>query len=147
MIDDGTPTSFAAIDVVAPDHPLFHEPETVPVSERGTTGESNLNGPQASGYEFDAVPEVVGYRDTPQPGVTILASALGQRNIEWMGDAIDRGADVILWEREDGGRVFSAGSIGLTGALLVDPGLRVLLRNVMAAFGVPREEGPPDGNR
>jgi hypothetical protein len=139
MIDDGTPTSFAALRVVKPEHPLFHRPEMVPISERGTIGERSLNGPKASGYEFDAVAEVIGYRDEPMPGITVLASALGQRNIEWNGRATDRGADVILWEREDGGRVFSAGSIGISGALLVDPGLRVLLRNVMAEFGVPRD--------
>jgi hypothetical protein len=136
MIDDGTPTSFAALHVVAPDHPLFHHPEVVPVTEQGTIGERNLNGPQASGYEFDATPDVVGYRDGPLPGTTVLASALGQRNIEWPGRTADRGADVILWEREDGGRVFNVGSIGATGALIADPGLRVLLRNVMAEFGV-----------
>jgi hypothetical protein len=141
MIDDGTATSFAALDVVAPEHPLFHRPEVVPFSARGTIGERNLNGPKASGYEFDATAEVLGYRDEPQPGITVLASALGQRNIEWNGRATDRGADIILWEREDGGRVFNAGSIGITGALVVDSGLRVLLRNVMAEFGVPRDGG------
>jgi hypothetical protein len=138
MIDDGTPTSFAPFQVLAPDHPLFHRPEVVPVSERGTIGERSLNGAHASGYEFDATPEVAGFGDGPLPGTTVLASALGQRNIEWAGRTTDRGADVILWEREDGGRVFNIGSIGATGALIADPGLRVLLRNVMAEFGVPR---------
>jgi hypothetical protein len=141
MIDDGTATSFAAIEVVAPDHELFHRPEVVPISPRGTIGERNLNGPRASGYEFDAVVQVVGYRDQPVDGVTVLASALGQRNIEWVGRARDHGADLILWDRPDGGRVFSAGSIGFTGALVVDPGVRVLMRNVMAAFGVRPDRG------
>jgi hypothetical protein len=141
MIDDGTPTSFAALEVLAPDHPLFHVPEVVPISGRGTIGERNLNGPRASGYEFDATPDVVGFRDAPLPGTTVLASARGQRNIEWAGRTTDRGADVILWEREDGGRVFNIGSIGATGALIADDGLRVLMRNVLAAFGVPRLAG------
>ena len=138
MIDDGTPTSFAPLHVMAPDHRLFHHPEVVPISEHGTIGERNLNGPKASGYEFDATPDVVGLRDGPLPGTTVLASARGQRNIEWAGRTTDRGADVIVWDREDGGRVFNVGSIGATGALIADPGLRVLLRNVMAEFGVPR---------
>ena len=141
MIDDGTPTSFASFEVVAPDHPLFHAPEVVPVTEHGRIGERNLNGPKASGYEFDATPDVVGYRDEPLPGTTVLASAHGQRNIEWAGRTTDRGGDIILWDREDGGRVFSVGSIGVTGALIADPGLRVLLRNVMAEFGVSRHGG------
>lgn len=146
MIDDGTPTSFAAFHVLHPEHPLFNEPERVPVTPEGTIGERNLNGPQASGYEFDSAPESLGYRDTPLEGMTILASALGQRNIEWGGVDSDHwggverdhGGDIIIWERPDGGRVFNIGSIGASGALSVDPGVGALVRNVLAGFGVPR---------
>ena len=140
MIDDGTPHQLRGRWMsYRPITPSSTDPRSCrSATPGGTIGELDLNGPKASGYEFDATAEVLGYRDEPQPGITVLASALGQRNIEWNGRATDRGADVILWEREDGGTVFNAGSIGLTGALVVDPGLRVLLRNVMAAFGVPR---------
>ena len=138
MVDDGTPTSFSPFTVLTPDHPLFHRPEEVPLSPEGTIGEQNLNGPRASGYEFDAVPEVNGYRTEPLPGLTLLASAIGQRNIEAFGHTEDRGGDIVIWERPEGGRVFSAGSIGLTGALAVDPGLGALLRNVLADFGIAR---------
>lgn len=99
MIDDGTPTSFEAFTVLAPDHFLFQDPEPVPVTPGGTIGELNLNGPRASGYEFDATPERVGLRDEPLTGLVVLASALGQRNIEWHGGDAHHGADIAFWER------------------------------------------------
>ncbi len=138
MVDDGTPTDFGAFTVLRPDHFLFHEPEPVPITPRGTIGETSLNGAKASGYEFDAAPDAVGLRDDPLPGLVVLASALGQRNIEWHGRERNHGADIAFWERPNGGWVFNAGSIGLTGALAVDPGIRQLVRNVLFHFGVPR---------
>lgn len=145
MLDDATATSFAALDVLEPDHPLFHEPEEVPVTANGTIGEHSYNGPKASGYEFDATPDRLGLEPEPVPGMTILASALGQRNIEWNWAERDHGADVILWERPDGGTVFNIGSIAATGALAADPGVAALVRNVLAALGLERhrdEEAP-----
>lgn len=136
MIDDGTPTAFTPIDVVEPDHPLLHEPEVVPLVD-GRIGTRCLNGPQASGYEFDATPDHLGLGPR-QPGLTVLATAVGQRNLEWNGVETDRGADVIWWERPDGGRVFAIGSIGATGSLPVDEGVATLTRNALARFGVAR---------
>ena len=141
MIDDGTPTAFSPLDIFSPEHPLFHHPEEVPIGEAGRIGERGLNGPRASGYEFDATPERVGLRSDPLPGLVVLASATGQRNIEWSGVERHHGCDVVYWERPQGGRVFNAASIGITGSLIVDPGLRTLLRNVMAHFGVSRQVG------
>jgi hypothetical protein len=115
---------------------LFHVPEEVPTGDAGNIGITSLNGPLASGYEFDATPDRVGLTSEPVPGLTILASAIGQRNIEWNGIETSHGCDVVYWERPQGGRVFNAASIGLTGSLVVDAGLRALLRNVMARFGV-----------
>jgi hypothetical protein len=136
MLDDATATSFAALDVLRPEHPLFHDPEPVPVTSSGTIGERSLNGPKASGYEFDAAPDRLGLVEGPVPGMTILASALGQRNIEWNWAERDHGADVIWWERPDGGTVFDLGSIAATGALAGDPGVAALVRNVLSRFGV-----------
>ncbi|MGH2410117.1 MAG: N,N-dimethylformamidase beta subunit family domain-containing protein, partial [Chloroflexota bacterium] len=138
MIDDGTPTAFAAFQVEEPSHFLFHEPEHVPVTTRGTIGETCLNGPKASGYEMDATPRVVGISSEPIPGMVTLASALGQYSIECAGVDPFHGADLIYWERPGGGQVVNAGSIGFSGALAVDPGVRALMRNVLAHFGVPR---------
>ena len=52
-------------------------------------------------------------------------------------------AEVIYWERPQGGRVFHFGSIGVAWALSADPKLATLLRNVLHRFGVygvPRDE-------
>ncbi|CAN5795846.1 large subunit of N,N-dimethylformamidase [soil metagenome] len=144
MIDDGTPTAFAPLQILRPEHELFHRPERVPVTEAGTIGELGLNGPRVSGYEFDAVPEVVGTRSEPLPGQVRLASALGQRNLEWQGQSPEQGADVVWWERPAGGRVFAIGSIGATGALAVDPGVGALVSNVLAIFDVARADRPGD---
>jgi hypothetical protein len=50
----------------------------------------------------------------------------------------DQGGEMIYWERPDGGRVFNTGSIGTGWALLADPKLQALLRNVLCHFGVLR---------
>jgi hypothetical protein len=140
MIDDGTPGSFSGLRVILPEHPLFHEPEVVPLSPAGTIGEQSLNGPRASGYEFDVVPEDVGTRTDPLPGLVHLASADSQPNLEWQGLHRDRGADMIDWTRPAGGHVFSLGSIGASGALAVDDGIATVVRNVLARAGVARLE-------
>jgi hypothetical protein len=136
MIDDGTPTAFDSFTVVRPDHFLFHEPLPVPLSASGTLGEMNLNGPRASGYEFDASPEQAGLLEEPLPGLVLLARAVEQRNIEWHGGKQHGGGDIAYWERPAGGRVFNAGSIGFTGALAVDPGAQQLVRNALFHFGI-----------
>lgn len=138
MIDDGTPTSYAPLTVLEPDHPLFHDPEVVPMVD-GMIGNHSLNGVAVSGYEFDSVPTTTGFRDEPLPGLTVLASALGQPNLGWIGRSPDHGADSIHWVRPAGGEVFTISSIGASGSLPIDPGVGALVRNVLARFGVAQE--------
>jgi hypothetical protein len=142
MIDDGAPTAFAPIRVVAPEHDLFRSPEVVPLAG-GLLGTRCLNGPRASGYEFDATPDHLGLGPRPE-GLEVLATVDDQPNLEWNGVLPNRGADVVWWERPDGGVVFSVGSIAATGALPVDPGLAALTRNVLARFGVSRRNASPE---
>jgi hypothetical protein len=137
MIDDGAVSAFVPLRVVDPDHVLMREPERVPVAADGTIGSRSVNGPAISGYEFDASPEVVGFRDEPLPGVSLIARAVGQPNLESIGGAPDIGADVIHWQRPAGGQVVAIASIGATGAL-VDDGVGTLVRNVLHHFGVSR---------
>jgi hypothetical protein len=137
MIDDGTPRSYRALTVLEPDHFLFHDPEPVPLAPGGTIGRTSVNGPAVSGYEFDASPEVLGFRSEPLPGRTVLARALDQGNLAWIGEPADQGADAVYWERPAGGLVFTISSIGASGAL-VDPGVGALVRNVLHHFGVAR---------
>ncbi len=142
MIDDGTPNAYRPYVVLQPDHPLLHEPEVVPISPAGTIGDRSLNGSgAASGYEFDANLDRVGMAAAPLDGIDTIASALGQRNLEWIGER-DHGADLVWWRRPNGGEVLNFGSIAVSGALAVDPGIATLTRNVLARFGVSRSEVP-----
>jgi hypothetical protein len=45
-------------------------------------------------------------------------------------------AELIDWQRPEGGRVIHFGSIGVGWALSVDPVLQTVMRNAMAACGV-----------
>lgn len=138
MIDDGTSNAFASYTVLRPDHFLFHTPHEVMIGPDLQIGTRSLNGlGGASGYEFDANLDRTGMGPAPLPGVTTLASAIGQRNIEWLGDP-NHGADLIYWQRPAGGTVVNFGSIGSAGALPVDAAFADLVRNTLAHFGVPR---------
>ena len=138
MIDDGTANAFSSYTVLQPDHFLFHTPHEVIVGEKNQIGVNSLNGSGgASGYEFDANLDKTGLGPAPLPGVTTLASATGQRNIEWLGER-DHGADLIYWQRPAGGTVINFGSIGAAGALPVDAAFANLVRNALAHFGVTR---------
>lgn len=137
MIDDGSPACFSPFKVTSSDHFLLRTPEPVPISEAGTIGEHCLNGPKASGYEMDAAPAVVGSGPCP-PGMVVLASATDQHLIEASGISVTHGADIVYWTRPAGGEVVNAGSIAVSGALAVDPGIAALVRNVLHHFGVRR---------
>ncbi|MHB8397711.1 MAG: N,N-dimethylformamidase beta subunit family domain-containing protein [Candidatus Limnocylindrales bacterium] len=145
MLDDGTPSSFSSLNLLRSEHFLFHQPEEVPISSTGTLGEHSLNGPKASGYEFDVRPELLGLHEGPVPGMVTLASALNQLNFDdGLGlhrpdpAPVTQGAEIIYWERPQGGVVFNAGSIAMTGALAPDAGVGTLIRNVLVHFGVAR---------
>jgi hypothetical protein len=136
MIDDGTPTSFAPFTVVNPEHFLFQVPEVVPLGPERRLGGRSLNGTSASGYEFDATPDHLGLKRAPLDGLTVLASALDQLNIEGDGHDHLHGGDVIHWLRPGGGEIVSVGSIAFTGALAVDDASAVFVRNVLNHFGI-----------
>jgi hypothetical protein len=143
MIDDGLSNAFAAYSVLKPDHFLFHTPFPVEIPPDGRIGVRSLNGSGgASGYEFDDNLDRTGMGPAPLPGVTTLARALGQRNIEWLGDS-NHDADLIYRERPAGGIVVNFGSIGAAGALPVDAAFANLVRNTLAHFGIARAEGAP----
>jgi hypothetical protein len=142
MIDDGVSNAFTSYTVLQPDHFLFQGPFPVEIGEGRQIGVRSLNGSGgASGYEFDANLDKTGMGPAPLPGVTTLASAIGQRNIEWLGER-DHGADLIYWKRPAGGTVVNFGSIGSAGALPVDPAFANLVRNTLAHFGIPRAGEP-----
>jgi hypothetical protein len=135
MIDDGLSSSFSPLEVMAPEHFLFHDPEPVPVGPDGVLGRRSINGPAISGYEFDATPDVTGFREEPLSGLVVLARARSQHNFGHIGAPVASGADAIFWERPDGGRVFTISSIGATGSLPVDAGVAALVRNALHHLG------------
>jgi hypothetical protein len=50
-------------------------------------------------------------------------------------------ANVVYWERPQGGRVFNTGSLGSGWGLSVDPKFQTLIRNVLHHFGVEPAQG------
>ena len=139
-VDIGDPESYEPFRVLEPEHFLFHAPEPVPLAD-GTIGTQGANGPGASGFEMDGLPERVGAVAGDTAGRVLLARADWQPFIEHLGAEPVGGADMIFWERADGGVVFNAGSVSYTGALAVDAGIQALTRNVLAHFGIPRHTG------
>jgi hypothetical protein len=49
-------------------------------------------------------------------------------------------AEMIYWERPEGGRVFNGGAIAGAWALSADRKLQALMHNVLDLFGAPRRE-------
>jgi N,N-dimethylformamidase len=156
--NQGNPEQFGPYLVEQPDHFLFNRPEKVELKPGDAVGQAPSGGlPRANGHEIDVrlstlaalqdkpVPEGATMPSDP-PGMTRLANGI----ITWKkgGSAFDyffrqvkpptdQGGEIIYWERPDGGRVFNTGSIGTGWALLADPKLQTLLRNVLHHFGVP----------
>lgn len=146
---------FGVYHVETPDHFLFHRPEETGLARGDTFGHAPDGGlPKAVGHEWDArVSRLVRLtRHTPDDpelprepeGIVSLARGVrtGCHALDYFtrGSAAADGtiADMIYWERPQGGRVFHAGAIGAGWALSADPKLQSLMRNVLHHFGVPR---------
>lgn len=151
------PRSFGPFVVADPDHPFFREPVHLGLKKGDRIGEvAPGKVPAANGHEFDVrVSTLARLQQQPTPpgavlpedppGIRLLADGI----IPWKegGAAFDyflrpikpktdQGGEMIYWERPEGGRVFSAASIGFAWAMLVDTRLQGLLRNVLAHFGI-----------
>ena len=157
--NQGNPRNFGPWIVDAVDHPVFHEPEETGLKSGdrfGWAGEGRM--PMANGHEFDIrLSTLAGLAAGPVPdGATMPGDPAGIRRlangvIPWQhgGSAFDyffrpirptneQGGEMIWWEREDGGTVFNAGTIGAGWALHADPRWAKLLRNVLHRFGARR---------
>jgi hypothetical protein len=137
-----------------PDHFLFRGPEPVNVSAGETFGHGPGGVlPRAVGHEWDVRPATLlrMARGTPDgatapvepPGILTLARGIlrgGAAVFDYFtaDTALLDGvcAEMIYWERPDGGKVFHSGAIGTAWALEADPRLGALLRNVLHHFGV-----------
>jgi hypothetical protein len=110
------------------------------VEEGALIGTRSHDGPAVSGYEMDGLPEAQGMPALDPKGLTVLGHAdHGPRFVAHWGADRGYGADLIYWERPDGGRVFNPGATNYAGALAVDPGIGALTRNVLHHMGVSRD--------
>ena len=150
---------FGPYVVEQPDHFLFLQPENLGLKRGDRFGMSADGSRFANGHEFDIRPSTFArLQEQPDPpsggvippdpaGIQLLAN--GQVYWKKGGSAFDyffrpikpqtdQGAELIYWERPEGGRVFNAGAIASGWVLSVDEKMSGLLRNVLSHFGIPR---------
>lgn len=148
------PEQSGVYTVKQPDHFLFQTPESVGLGAGATFG----HGPKGSmilavGHEADIrlstlaamtknLPGGLGLPEEP-PGITTLAACHKSdfRGLNYFGEweNMPNGtlAEMIYWERPEGGRVFSSGAIATAWAMSADENLSRLMKNVLRHFGVP----------
>lgn len=138
----------------AADHPLFHEPHEVGVKAAEEFG--FFSGLGVVGHEYDVRPSILvaatptmppGSEDVADPpGITVLAECRADRKIADYHATANLSAEnpagviseIILWERPDGGQVFSIGSVSAAWGVYEDERLGRLLANVLHRFGAGR---------
>ena len=154
----GKEEGYGVYTVDAPDHFLFRGPEPTGLAKGDAFGHAPGGGlPRAIGHEWDLrVSTIRAMTVQPPPpggslpeesaGIVTLARGripgkpgqvldLFTRDTQPLDGVL---AEMIYWERPQGGRIFHAGAIGAGWALSADPKLQALLRNVLHHFGVPR---------
>ena len=148
--------AFKPYSVDQPDHFLFQQPYDLGLKKGDTFGWIS-DGVGAVGHEFDVRLSTL-QRATDDPvvggliepkGITTVARSHDTRavldfNAEGhqprFGDE-DTIAEIIYWERPEGGRVFHTGSIATAWGAYHDEKLSMLLKNVLHHFGVTGKGG------
>jgi len=149
---------FGVYRVRQPGHFLFHTPLETGLGEGDTFGHGPGGSlPRAVGHEWDltiatlrrVTTDVPADAVLPDPQAEIVVLADGIRpspgRLDAYMDFFERpvesldglSAEMIYWERPNGGRVFNAGAVGAAWVLHVDPAFALLLANVLAHFGIP----------
>ncbi|MEY2427923.1 MAG: hypothetical protein QOJ40_808 [Verrucomicrobiota bacterium] len=149
-------SGFGPYTVENADHFFYHVPEETGLKAGDEFGQAPDGGfPRANGHEVDIrMSTFAALQETPSPaGASMPADPPGITRIangttKWSaGSAFDyffrpikpakpQGAEMIYWERPDGGKVFNAGAIGSGWALNSDPKFQTLMRNVLFHFGI-----------
>ena len=143
--------NFGHYKVDQPDHFLFNEPNKVDLKKGDAFGFANRsNG--AVGHEYDVRlstllkatkdPKVKGLVE-PE-GITTLARSHEKRAVlDFNAESHQQRvggeqtiAEIIYWERPQGGRVFHTGSIATAWGMFNDEHLSGLMKNVLDHFGV-----------
>jgi len=143
--------NFANYQVELPDHFLFKKPYGIDLKKGDSFGFTNTKK-GAVGHEYDVRLSTL-LRATKNPalkglvepeGIVTIASSQSNRNIldfnaqghrPRVGDE-QTIAEIIYWERPEGGRVFHTGSIATAWAMYYDEPLSNLVRNVLHHFKV-----------
>ena len=143
--------NFANYQVDLPEHFLFNKPHEIELKNGDAFGFTNTNK-GAVGHEYDVRLSTL-LRATKEPvlkglvepkGIVTIASSNGKRNVLDFNAETHRPragdeqtiAEIIYWERPEGGRVFHTGSIATAWAMYYDKSLSNLVRNVLHHFKV-----------
>ena len=140
-----------------PDHFLFNKPHKIDLQEGDPFGFVNKSI-GAVGHEYDVRLSTL-LRATRNPalkglaepkGIVTIASSQDKRNILDFNAEAHRPragdeqtiAEIIYWDRPEGGQVFHTGSIATAWAMYHDKALSALVRNVLHHFGVEPKRQP-----
>lgn len=147
---------FGVYHVTTPAHALFNHPYRLGLERGQTFGHAPGGGlPRAIGHEWDLSTATLlrmTHRHTPgaelpepPPGLTVIAQGIRRvpgpldAYLDWFSrvtDSLDGlSAEMIYWERPQGGRVFHAGAVGAAWVIGRDPMFDGLLHNVLHHFG------------
>ncbi len=143
--------NFGHYQVDLPDHFLFNEPHKIGLQKGDAFGFANRNM-GAVGHEYDVRLSTL-LRATKDPvqgglvepeGITTLARSHDERNVLDFNAVTHQPrfggeqtiAEVIFWERPQGGQVFHTGSIATAWGLYHDESLTLLIKNVLHHFNV-----------
>lgn len=150
--------AFKPYQVNEPNHFLFNTPHRVGLKKGDTFGFINSNT-GAVGHEFDVRLSTL-QRATADPAIKQLAEPKGMVTVASSDDAravIDYNAEghkprtgsdktiaeIIYWERPQGGRVFHTGSIATAWGAYHDESMSKLLMNVLHHFGAKQASPHP----
>ena len=149
--------AFKPYQVDQPDHFLFNKPNRVGLKKGDTFGFINSNT-GAVGHEFDVRLSTL-KRATADPAINLLSEPKGIVTVASSDDSravIDYNAEghkprtgndqtiaeMIYWERPQGGRVFHTGSIATAWGVYHDEAMSKLLMNVLHHFGAKQVSKP-----
>lgn len=147
---------FGVYHVSEPGHVLFNGPQPLGLEKGQTFGHAPGGGlPRAIGHEWDLsvatlarmtrhVPEGA-TMPAPPAGLQVIAQGLRcvpgplDTYLDYFSNVAESldglSAEMIYWERPQGGRVFHAGAVGAAWVVGSDPLFGRLLRNVLHHFG------------
>jgi N,N-dimethylformamidase len=147
--------NFANYQVDVPDHFLFNQPYSTELKKGDPFGFTHARK-GAVGHEYDVRLSTL-LRATKNPvmkglveprGIVTIASSQSKRNVLDFNAEGHRQrvgseqtiAEIIYWERPEGGRVFHTGSIATAWGMYHDESLSKLVKNVLHHFKVTPKE-------